>query len=586
MEKSNQQYYTLNLGHIEIKHSRQSIYRHWNRLTRLQKTLIFISLVLFSVYFFSHIQFHANSLKKIPQHHEHESIEKIDKLNNFNLKDAEIINQKVPVDTDSKDKIGKIRKVKQKVFRGPANERQQEVTEAFMHAWQAYKKYAWGQDELLPISKTASTWFDLGLTIVDSLDTIYIMNLKDVFQEAREWVATKLNLDVDRYNNLFEITIRILGGLLSAYHLSGDSIFLEKAYDLGNRSLPAFNTQSFIPYSDINLKNRVAKSPHWTSDSSISEVATLQLEFKDLTYLTGDVRFKRAVEKVSSVIHRLNKPNGLVPIYISTTAGIFMGRTITLGARGDSYYEYLLKQWIQTGYKSDKSHENFYLLEDWLYAVKGIEEKLVRQSKPNNLTFVGELLSDSFSPKMDHLVCFLPGNLALGAMLLKTNPSLPQDQINSLMKLAEELTETCYKMYSQMETGLSPELVYFNTFDGSTQDLYVKEADKHNLLRPETIESLYYMYKVTKNKKYQEYGWKIFEAFEKYTKIEGGGYTSISDVTNPYNTKPRDKMESFFLAETLKYFYLLFEEDNSPNFDLRKWVINTEAHLLPIYFEH
>jgi hypothetical protein len=187
---------------------------------------------------------------------------------------------------------------------------------------------------------------------------------------------------------------------------------------------------------------------------------------------------------------------------------------------------------------------------------------------------------------MDHLVCFLPGNLALGAMLLKTNPSLPQDQINSIMKLAEELTETCYRMYSQMETGLSPELVYFNTFEGSTQDLYVKDADKHNLLRPETVESLYYMYKVTKNKKYQDYGWKIFEAFEKYTKIEGGGYTSISDVTNPYNTKPRDKMESFFLAETLKYFYLLFEDDNSPNFDLRKWVINTEAHMLPIYFEH
>lgn len=213
------------------------------------------------------------------------------------------------------------------------------MVDAFMHAWTAYKKYAWGQDELLPISKTSSTWFDLGLTIVDSLDTIYIMNLKEVFQEARDWVATKLNLNVDRYNNLFEITIRITGGLLSAYHLSGDPIFLEKAYDLGNRTLPAFNTQSFIPYSDINLKNRVAKSPHWTSDSSISEVATLQLEFKDLTYQTGDPRFKRAVEKVSSVIHRLNKPNGLVPIYISTTAGIFMGRTITLGARGDSYYE-------------------------------------------------------------------------------------------------------------------------------------------------------------------------------------------------------------------------------------------------------
>lgn len=208
-----------------------------------------------------------------------------------------------------------------------------------MHAWTAYKKHAWGRDELLPISKTSSTWFDLGLTIVDSLDTIYIMNLQDVFKEARDWVANDLNLDIDRYNNLFEITIRIMGGLLSAFHLSGDRVFLDKAYDLGNRSLPAFSTHSSIPYSDINLKNRAAKSPHWTTDSSISEVATLQLEFKDLTYQTGDIRFKQAVEKVSQVIHKLNKPNGLVPIYISTQSGNFMGRTITLGARGDSYYE-------------------------------------------------------------------------------------------------------------------------------------------------------------------------------------------------------------------------------------------------------
>lgn len=251
-----------------------------------------------------------------------------------------------------------------------------------------------------------------------------------------------------------------------------------------------------------------------------------------------------------------------------------------------NYILSLLKQWIQTGYKSDKKHENYYLLEDWLYAVKGIQEKLVQKTKPNNFTFVGELLSESFNPKMDHLVCFLPGNIALGAMLLKTNPEYPEEEIKKLMKLAEDLTETCYQMYSTQATGLSPELVYFNTFEGAKEDLYVKDADKHNLLRPETIESLYYLYKITKNTKYQDYGWKIFQSFEKYTKLESGGYTSISDVTNPLNVKPRDKMESFFLAETLKYFYLLFEDDKSQNFDLRKWVVNTEAHFLPIYFEH
>ncbi len=215
---------------------------------------------------------------------------------------------------------------------------------------------------------------------------------------------------------------------------------------------------------------------------------------------------------------------------------------------------------------------------------KGIQSKLVRQTKPNNLTYVGELLSNTFSAKMDHLVCFLPGNIALGVMYLRKNPSeFPAEETEQLLRFAEDLTETCYQMYSQMSTGLSPEIVYFNSFEGATSDLYVKDNDKHNLLRPETVESLYYLYKITKNKKYQDYGWKIFESFEKFTKIESGGYSAISDVTNVNNVRFRDKMESFFLAETLKYFYLLFEDEKFENINFNKWIFNTEAHVLPIY---
>ena len=138
-------------------------------------------------------------------------------------------------------------------FKGPTNERQRKVVEAFRHAWKGYKEHAWGYDELKPLTKTSSSWFNLGLTIIDSLDTIYIMNLQDEFREALNWVKNGLNLDSDRYNNLFEITIRILGGLLSAFHLSAERVFLEKAYDLANRTLIAFNTDSSVPLSDVNL---------------------------------------------------------------------------------------------------------------------------------------------------------------------------------------------------------------------------------------------------------------------------------------------------------------------------------------------
>jgi hypothetical protein len=107
-----------------------------------------------------------------------------------------------------------------------------------------------------------------------------------------------------------------------------------------------------------------------------------------------------------------------------------------------------------------------------------------------------------------------------------------------------------------------------------------KDNDAHNLLRPEFIETLYYMYHLTNYEKYQEWGWKIFQSFEKYTR-QTDGYASISDVRHADNVRPRDKMESYFLAETLKYFYLLFDTENLFPFD--KWLFNTEAHPLPIY---
>lgn len=137
---------------------------------------------------------------------------------------------------------------------GPTNERQQKVVDAFLHAWKGYKEHAWGKDELRPLTKQSVTWFNLGLTIIDSLDTIYIMNLHEQFAEALEWVRHALDFNAaDRYNNLFEITIRILGGLLSAFHLSAERVLLEKAYDLCNRTMVAFDTDSSIPLSDINL---------------------------------------------------------------------------------------------------------------------------------------------------------------------------------------------------------------------------------------------------------------------------------------------------------------------------------------------
>lgn len=454
-------------------------------------------------------------------------------------------------------------------FSGPTNERQSAVVAAFKHAWKGYKKYAWGHDHLKPITGTFHDWFNLGLTIVDALDTIYVMGLTEEFAEAREWVDNSLHFDVNRDVNLFEVTIRVLGSLLSSYHLSGDKMFLDKAVDLGTRLLPCFNSDSGVPYSDVNLATRKAHSPKWSPDSSTSEVTTIQLEFRDLSRCTGDPKFEDSAAKVSLHVHGLEKTEGLVPIFINANTGHFRSySTITLGARGDSYYEYLLKQWIQTGQTID------YLRDDFIEAISGVMKHLTRRTAQNKYLFVGELLAGGrdFKPKMDHLACYLPGTLALGV-----HNGLPQEH----MLLAEELMITCYQMYALQPTFLAPEITYFNIQEGTAGDMSVKTNDAHNLLRPEFVESLWYMYQITGNQTYQQWGWQIFQAFEKYTKV-ANGYTSIGNVRNPLNTRPRDMMESFFFGETLKYLYLLFSDD--PHIlSLDKYVLNSEAHPLPIY---
>ncbi|XP_065576067.1 endoplasmic reticulum mannosyl-oligosaccharide 1,2-alpha-mannosidase-like isoform X1 [Artemia franciscana] len=416
-----------------------------------------------------------------------------------------------------------VSKPKKLMFSGPKNEKQEAVVSAFRHAWKGYSEYAWGHDHLKPVSRTYNDWFTLKLTMIDSLDTIYIMGLNEEFDKAKAHLQSEFRLDINKDVNVFETTIRVMGGLLSAYHLSGDEFFLEKALDLGNRLMPAFNTAWGVPWADINLNTLKPHPPSWNSDSTTSEVTTIQLELRDLTRCTGINTFENAGAKVSEHIHTLQKKDGLVPIFISPMNGEFRKHsTITLGARGDSYYEYLLKQWIQTGMTVD------YLKEDYIDSVSGMVKHLFKRSGPSGYLFVGELASggSDFRPKMDHLVCFLPGTLALGTLF-----GMPQEHL----RLAEELIHTCYKTYAIQPTGLAPEITHFNLQKDADSDFVVKSNDAHNLLRPETIEGLWYMYYVTKNTTYQDWAWEIFQQVDSCTYLdsiisEDGGIAKAQGV--------------------------------------------------------
>ncbi|CAH9119270.1 unnamed protein product [Cuscuta europaea] len=488
--------------------------------------------------------------------------------------------------------------------------KQQRVKDAFIHAWSGYKNNAMGYDELMPLSHRGVDGLGgLGATVVDALDTAMIMGLQEIVQEAGSWIESHLPERINNKGqvNLFETTIRVLGGLLSAYHLSGgekggdplykgpkSDIYLENARNLADHLLIAFTSSpSDIPFSDVVLHER---SAHAAPDglSSTAEVASLQLEFNYLSFLTGDPKYSVEAMKVLEHIKTLPKHEGLVPIYISPQSGDFSGDNIRLGSRGDSYYEYLIKVWLQ-----QRGSNCSYLYDMYMEAMKGVRHLLVRKSVPNGLVFVGELPygpQGDFVPKMDHLVCFLPATLAIGATKGFTKEKAMRENLLNFedlenLKLAEDLAKTCVEMYSVTSTGLAPEIAYFNegnsggSSDGGNKkskyvnDIIIKPADRHNLLRPETVESLMILYRITEDPKYRDWGWEIFEAFEKHTKLDSGGYTSLDDVTI-IPPRRRDKMETFFLGETLKYLYLLF--GNSDVVPLDQFVFNTEAHPIPI----
>jgi hypothetical protein len=452
-----------------------------------------------------------------------------------------------------------------------------------------------GFDQYHPLSKEGrqmeSDSKGMGWIIVDALDTLMIMNLTSRLSHAREWMSTSLDYNQDHEVNTFETTIRMLGGLLSAHYLStefpdmapltdddhgapGEDLYLEKAADLADRIMGAFESDSGVPYASINLKTSQGKGSHVDGGaSSTAEAASLQLEFKYLAMLTGEKNYWEKAEKVIQVIDDNGMEDGLLPIFIYATTGTFRGDYVRLGSRGDSYYEYLIKQYLQTA-----GEEPIYQ-DLWNQSLAGVRKHLITYSAPHHFTVLGERpdgLGGKIFGKMDHLVCFMPGTIALGVTGGLTIEEAKKagkwdEKAKDEMELAKELTKTCWGMYKMMATGLAPEIAHFRLdetphmeADGILasaplsddrnakwkEDYVVKSNDQHNLQRPETVESLFYMWRITGNEMYREWGWEMFKSFVKYTAADdGAGFTSLSKA-NEIPPLLRDNMESFWLVRT------------------------------------
>ncbi|KAL2880527.1 hypothetical protein SGCOL_004248 [Colletotrichum sp. CLE4] len=446
-----------------------------------------------------------------------------------------------------------------------APKRQKAVRDVFIRSWNSYKKFAWGRDELAPVSAGAKDTFGgWAATLVDSLDTLWIMELKDEFRAAAN-VAVKLDWANTTATsvNMFETTIRHLGGLLSAYDLSGEPALLDKAKELGDMLYMGFDTPNRLP-------------GFW---------------------LTGNPKYFDAVDRITRFLESTqfkSKLPGMWPKMINfREERVDTDHSFTLGALADSLYEYLPKMFALLGGR-DPSYEKMYI-----GAMAIVEQHILFRpmvSDRDDILFAGDafVYADLIEHVSDgqHLACFAGGMLGLGGKLFS---------VDNHVALGERVARGCAWAYDAFPSGVMPES--FNLIPcearktGDTQkndeclwdesrwksegDPRLKKGfrnarDPRYILRPEAIESLFLLYRMTGRQDLQDIAWRMFESILKATKTDLA-HSAIADVTVPPDqTRKLDEMESFWLAETLKYFYLIFSPPDLISLD--EYVFNTEAH--------
>jgi Glycosyl hydrolase family 47 len=412
------------------------------------------------------------------------------------------------------------------------------VRTEFLHAWNNYERYAWGHDALRPLSKTGHDWYGqpLLMTPVDALDTLILMHLDAEAARARALIISDLSFDRDIYVKNFEITIRLLGGLLSSYQLTGDKRLLSLAEDLGNRLLPVFNSPTGLPYAYVNLRTGRTRDPV----TNPAETGTLLLEFGTLSRLTGKPVFYEKAKRALVETFKRRSPLGLVGESINVETGVWTNMDSHISGGIDSYYEYLWKCWLLFG---DKDCRDM-----WNASIPAINKYLADEIR-GELWYGHADMQTGERTKRQYgaLDAFFPALLAFSGDLER----------------ARRLQASSFKMWNLY--GIEPETLDYKT-------MQVVARSYH--LRPEIIESTYYLYHYTGDPEYRRMGEKMFDNFVKYCRAEAG-YTALADVITKQQL---DEMQSFVLAETFKYFYLLFAPPETLQFD--RVIFNTEAHPL------
>ncbi|XP_075661400.1 alpha-mannosidase I MNS5-like isoform X1 [Castanea sativa] len=440
----------------------------------------------------------------------------------------------------------------------------EKVRKMFYHAYDNYMTHAFPHDELKPLTKSfTDSLSELGnlrlehlpqdyngsaLTLIESLSSLLIMGNSTEFERAVLWLSQNITFNVDARVNLFECNIRVLGGLVSAHILATDSTnrlvhgayknqLLILAEDLGKRFLPAFNTPTGLPYAWINLKYGVMVNE--TTETSTSGCGSLILEMGALSQLTGDPTYEyvaiRALRKLWSMRSSLN----LLGTTLDVVTGDWIEYSAGIGAGVDSFYEYLFKAHILFGKEEfwRMFHSAYLAVQKYFRHGPWYHEADMRTGKATYW-------------QLTSLQAFWPGLQVLVGDIAAANSS------------HREFFHVWEKF------GVLPERYLLD-------HQMLHPTEKYYPLRPELAESTFYLYQATKDSWYLKVGESIVNSLNLYTKVEGG-FASVKDVTT---MQLEDHQHSFFLAETCKYLYLLFDDSFLVD---RNYIFTTEGHPLPV----
>lgn len=444
-----------------------------------------------------------------------------------------------------------------------------QILEMFDHAYNSYMKYAYPADELMPLSCKGrvrglepnrgdidDSLGKFSLTLIDSLDTLVLLNKLDEFEEGVKKTISDVRFDNDIVVSVFETNIRVLGGLLGAHVMAGvlkqrgekmqwyrDEL-LHMAKELGYRLLPAFNTTSGLPYPRVNLRYGVVGPLSRTgteSDTCTACAGTMILEFAALSRLSGDTIFEDHARKALDVLwEKRQRGSDLVGTVINIHNGDWVRRDSGVGAGIDSYYEYLMKAYILLGDKVYLERFNTHYSAIMKYIS---QPPLLLNVHMHNPTV-------HVRSWMDSLLAFFPGLQVLRGDL----------------KPAIETHEMLYQVTKQHKFLPEAFTTEFRVHWGQ------------HPLRPEFAESTYFLYKATGDPYYLKVGQSIVEKLNAHTRVPCG-FAAVQDVRTGSH---EDRMDSFFLAEMFKYLYLLFSEKSQLPIDIDDYVFTTEAHLLPV----